>query len=95
MLSDVAEAAMGAHDHKHDEKHGCAQAAVQPDAIYTCPMHPQIRQVGPGACPICGMALEPEMASVDGAPNAELADMTRRVWIGLALYLTGARHFAH
>jgi P-type Cu+ transporter len=50
--------------------------------IYTCPMHPQIRQVGPGSCPICGMALEPEVASLDAAPNPELADMTRRFWIG-------------
>jgi Cu+-exporting ATPase len=54
-------------------------------AIYTCPMHPQIRQVGPGSCPICGMALEPEVASLDAAPNPELADMTRRFWIGLVL----------
>ncbi len=54
-------------------------------AIYTCPMHPEIRQVGPGACPICGMALEPELVTADAPPNAELADMTRRFWIGLAL----------
>ena len=54
-------------------------------AIYTCPMHPQIRQVGPGSCPICGMALEPEVASLEAAPNPELADMTRRLWIGLVL----------
>ena len=50
-------------------------------------MHPQIRQVGPGACPICGMALEPEIATADSGPNAELADMTRRFWIGLVLAL--------
>jgi Cu+-exporting ATPase len=56
-------------------------------AIYTCPMHPQIRQAGPGSCPICGMALEPEVASLDAPPNPELADMTRRFWIGLALAL--------
>ena len=48
-------------------------------------MHPQIRQIGPGTCPICGMALEPELPSADTGPNAELADMTRRFWIGLAL----------
>jgi Cu+-exporting ATPase len=60
-------------------------AAVPEGAIYTCPMHPQIRQVGPGNCPICGMALEPEVASLDTAPNPELADMTRRFWIGAAL----------
>jgi Cu+-exporting ATPase len=53
--------------------------------IYTCPMHPEIRQVGPGACPICGMALEPELATADAGPNPELADMTRRFWIGLVL----------
>ena len=50
-------------------------------------MHPQIRQVGPGTCPICGMALEPEVASLDAPPNAELADMTRRFWIGGVLAL--------
>jgi Cu+-exporting ATPase len=48
-------------------------------------MHPEIRQAGPGTCPICGMALEPELASVASAPNPELADMTRRFWIGFAL----------
>ena len=53
--------------------------------IYTCPMHPQIRQAGPGACPICGMALEPETVTADVGPSAELIDMTRRMWIGLAL----------
>jgi Cu+-exporting ATPase len=54
---------------------------------YTCPMHPEIRQVGPGACPICGMALEPEIAAPDTGPNPELVDMTRRFWIGLVLTL--------
>ena len=54
-------------------------------AIYTCPMHPEIRQVGPGSCPICGMALEPEVATADAGPNPELIDMTRRFWIGLVL----------
>jgi len=61
------------------------KAAVPEGTIYTCPMHPQIRQVGPGSCPICGMALEPEVASLDAPPNPELADMTRRFWIGLVL----------
>jgi Cu+-exporting ATPase len=56
-------------------------------AIYTCPMHPEIRQLGPGSCPICGMALEPEMPTANSGPNPELADMTRRFWIGLALAL--------
>ena len=52
---------------------------------YTCPMHPEIRQIGPGTCPICGMALEPVLVSLDDGPNHELIDMTRRFWIGLAL----------
>jgi Cu+-exporting ATPase len=63
------------------------KAAIPEGTIYTCPMHPQIRQVGPGSCPICGMALEPEVASLDAPPNPELADMTRRFWAGLALAL--------
>ena len=54
-------------------------------AVYTCPMHPQIQQVGPGSCPICGMALEPQTVTADSGPNHELFDMTRRFWIGLAL----------
>jgi Cu+-exporting ATPase len=54
-------------------------------AIYTCPMHPEIRQQGPGACPICGMALEPETVTAEAPPNEELIDMTRRFWIGLVL----------
>ncbi len=59
--------------------------ALPAGTIYTCPMHPQIRQIGPGACPICGMALEPELVSQDSGRNPELADMSRRFWIGLAL----------
>ena len=64
-----------------------APAPVIEGAIYTCPMHPEIRQQGPGACPICGMALEPEIASAGSGPNPELIDMTRRFWIGLVLSL--------
>jgi Cu+-exporting ATPase len=66
---------------------GDARAApeVPEGTIYTCPMHPEIRQLGPGACPICGMALEPAIATAEDGPNPELADMTRRFWIGLAL----------
>jgi Cu+-exporting ATPase len=66
------------------------QARAEPvpqGTIYTCPMHPEIRQVGPGACPICGMALEPELATPATGPNPELADMMRRLWVGLALTL--------
>ncbi|MDT8355981.1 MULTISPECIES: heavy metal translocating P-type ATPase [Acetobacterales] len=56
-------------------------------AIYTCPMHPEIRQEGPGSCPICGMALEPLEITAEAEPSHELTDMTRRFWIGLALTL--------
>jgi Cu+-exporting ATPase len=56
--------------------------------IYTCPMHPEVRQVGPGSCPKCGMALEPvePVAEAEG-PSIELIDMTRRFWVGVALTL--------
>ena len=60
-------------------------ASVPEGAIYTCPMHPQIRQIGPGNCPICGMTLEPEAITAVAPRNTELADMTRRFWIGLVL----------
>src|SRR6266566_910792 len=63
-----------------------SRAPVPAGTIYTCPMHPQIRQVGPGHCPICGMALEPDLAAPAG-PNPELADMTRRFRVGLVLAL--------
>src|SRR6266545_2778019 len=60
---------------------------VLPGAIYTCPMHPEVRQVGPGTCPKCGMALEPERVTLDEGPNPELIDMTRRFWSAAALGL--------
>jgi Cu+-exporting ATPase len=60
-------------------------APVPQGTIYTCPMHPEIRQSGPGHCPICGMALEPLLATAETGPNPELADMSRRFWIGLGL----------
>ena len=63
------------------------EPAAAPGTIYTCPMHPEVRQEGPGSCPICGMALEPETVSLDDKPDPELIDMTRRFWVGLALTL--------
>src|SRR5919109_22803 len=57
------------------------------DRIYTCPMHPEMRQRGPGNCPICGMALEPRTVSAVEGPDPELVDMVRRLWIGLVLTL--------
>ena len=62
-----------------------AQPVAAPGAIWTCPMHPQIQQEGPGTCPICGMALEPEEPSLDDAPNPELVDFTRRLWVSAGL----------
>jgi Cu+-exporting ATPase len=86
-----------AHSHNSETTahHSCHHAAsapvavhdVPPGAIWTCPMHPEIRQDHPGACPICGMALEPEIASADSGPSPELRDMSRRFWIGLVLSL--------
>ena len=61
--------------------------AVQEGAIWTCPMHPEIQQEGPGSCPICGMALEPMTPSLDDGPSAEFADMKRRFLVGLVLAL--------
>ncbi|WP_299365618.1 heavy metal translocating P-type ATPase [uncultured Paracoccus sp.] len=65
-----------------------APKPVPAGTIYTCPMHPQIEQVGPGSCPICGMALEPKgVPAADEGPNPELVDFTRRFWVGTALTL--------
>src|SRR6266581_1174714 len=82
----------GEHSHHEHGDHGRpahgrgaahAPTAVKPGAIYTCPMHPEIQQVGPGTCPKCGMALVP----VEGAKedDSELRGMTRRFWVGAVL----------
>ena len=60
---------------------------VPEGTIYTCPMHPEIRQPGPGSCPICGMALEPETVSLGDGPDPELVDMLRRFWWSALLTL--------
>src|SRR5687768_1048507 len=74
------------HAHRHGA-HAAKAAAVSsdPNAIYTCPMHPEIRQVGPGSCPLCGMALEPVAITLEEQANPELDDMTRRFWLSLLL----------
>ena len=64
-----------------------AASPVPKGTIYTCPMHPQIRQDEPGNCPICGMALEPLEVTAEAGPNLELIHMSRRFWIGLVLAL--------
>lgn len=77
------------HDEYAGHHHGHMSKPANPDipegTIYTCPMHPQIRQPGPGNCPICGMALEPEIATAEQGPSAEYLDMRRRFYIGLVL----------
>jgi Cu+-exporting ATPase len=70
---------------KYLDKHTAPSDAMLEGTIYTCPMHPQIRQFGPGDCPICGMALEPLVVTAETRPNHELAKMSRRFWVGLAL----------
>src|SRR3982751_832074 len=62
-----------------------AEAQVPPGTTYTCPMHPEVRQAGPGTCPKCGMALEPEMPSMEEGENAKLVDSLRRFWWTLPL----------
>ncbi len=62
-----------------------AKEEASPGAIYTCPMHPEVRQDHPGACPICGMALEPLAPTAEAGENEELRDMRRRLWTALAL----------
>ncbi len=71
----------GAHEVQHNADPATSDGAVE----WTCPMHPEIRRPRPGACPICGMALEPVTVTADTGPSPELADMTRRFWVGVAL----------
>jgi len=75
------------HHHDHHETVGPQPGPTIDERIYTCPMHPEIRQKGPGFCPKCGMALEPEAPTTDEGPNAELVDMTRRFWVSGVLTL--------
>ncbi len=81
------------HGHSHHGHHdeGSSGRGVQSgpgeEVEYTCPMHPEVRQAGPGACPICGMGLEPVVVTARTGPSHELIDMRRRFWIGLVLAL--------
>ena len=74
-------------DHYISGAHKEPQAEMPEGTIYTCPMHPEIRQEGPGSCPICGMALEPETFSLDDGPDPEYIDMRRRFWVSAAFSL--------
>lgn len=73
------------HDHRAAGTHAGDAASATQGAEYTCPMHPEVRRPGPGACPICGMALEPVVVTADTGPSPELRDMTRRFRLGVAL----------
>ena len=79
------------HDHAQPGEVGKTIPLKTPPAgegtVYTCPMHPQVRQIGPGNCPICGMTLEPEAPTLQEGPSEELMDMQRRFWVGLMLAL--------
>lgn len=82
------------HEHHHPANQNATSSGApdkpgpqQEGVIYTCPMHPQVRQIGPGNCPICGMTLEPEVVTADTGPSPELVDMRRRFWAGLVLTL--------
>jgi Cu+-exporting ATPase len=86
--AEPARYAHASHDGEHAAHKTQASREEPPEgAIYTCPMHPEIRQMGPGNCPICGMALEPVLVTADEGPSEELRDMTRRFWVGLTLAL--------
>ncbi|MBS7699645.1 MAG: copper-translocating P-type ATPase [Chelatococcus sp.] len=76
----------GGHQHGHGGR-APGVTAQPPVTLYTCPMHPEIRRTDPGSCPICGMALEPIVATLETGPSPELQDMTRRFWVGLVLSL--------
>lgn len=81
---------MDSHAHHSCHQHHTPSPATNAeeaneDVIYTCPMHPEVRQKGPGTCPKCGMALEPEKISLEVGPDPELIDMTRRFWVSAVL----------
>ena len=84
------------HEHHAHPVAASHEAAQGEGLMYTCPMHPQVRQPKPGNCPICGMTLEPEKVSLDAGPSHELKDMTRRFWVSallaapLAFFVMGA-----
>ena len=96
----AADAPKAACCHGHDRPDAAMPPAPKAGeaVIYTCPMHPEIRREGPGSCPICGMALEPEVITLDAPENHELTDMSRRLWIAVVLsvpvaFLAMGAHF--
>ncbi len=83
MAKDEMSGETGCQHHHHHHQSAKPAAPADPDALYTCPMHPEIQQLGPGTCPICGMALEPMAPSLEQAENPELKDFRRRFILGL------------
>lgn len=96
---------MDSHQHHHHHHHSAEKSEINnlsKDVEYTCPMHPEVRKMGPGSCPICGMALEPVIASLDHEEdNSEYFMMRQKFWVSAILsvpllFLTmGGRHFIH
>ena len=82
---------------KYVQSGGGGPAPADDQRVYTCPMHPEVRQVGPGTCPKCGMALEPEMPSAEEGENPELVDFRRRFWwtLPLTIVVTILGMFGH
>ncbi len=74
------------HEHAHAVRKVSADVTLAAGTVYTCPMHPEVRQVGPGNCPICGMALEPEMPT-EHEDDTEISRVRNKFWIALALTL--------
>ncbi|WP_137920950.1 copper-translocating P-type ATPase [Hydrogenophaga sp. 2FB] len=95
---------MDTHAHHHHHHHPAGHAATpspappgKPGTVYTCPMHPEIRQDHPGNCPKCGMSLEPVMPELDAEENPELVDFQRRFWwtLPLTVVVTVLAMFGH
>lgn len=85
MPATLEHAVHAAHEHVPNAQPPGESSPLATSTEYTCPMHPQVRQMGPGTCPICGMALEPVAPTADGAESPELRDMSRRFGVALAL----------
>nr|WP_145392863.1 heavy metal translocating P-type ATPase [Stieleria neptunia] len=87
-MSDSDPLSPGGHESGASESTGADDTLERSTAIFTCPMHPEIEQAGPGDCPICGMDLEPKVAQVEShGDHDQYIDMKRRFWVGVTLSL--------